>query len=125
MHPCQQVAIVQRAFCVFQNKPTIDFYRCTGIAYATQLSRAETRCPSFHRTCAGLQSSLIDFPLQCHRGGLYKHTFCDVLPHRARYSKPITSNTEEKMRTYSTTVCGGAKTTVSSDTRRFEVILFK
>lgn len=29
---------------------------------------------------------LIDFPLLCHRGGLFKHTFCDVRPHTARHA---------------------------------------
>lgn len=67
-------------------------------AYATQLSWAETQCPSFHHTCAGPQCGLIDFPLQCRRGGLFKHTFGDVLPHRARYPKAITCNTEEKIK---------------------------
>lgn len=31
--------------------------------------------------------SLIDFPLLCHCGGLFKHTFCDVQPHTARHPK--------------------------------------
>lgn len=81
----------------FSNRATIDFYRSKGITYATQLSRVETRCPSFRCTPAGPQSSLIDFPLHCHCGGLFKHTFCDVQPRRARNPQAIMSKRERNI----------------------------
>lgn len=49
-------------------------------------AEAGTQCPSCGRLPVACSPRLIDFPLLCHCGGLFKHTLCDVQPQTSRHA---------------------------------------
>lgn len=50
-------------------------------------AEAGTQCPSCGRLPVACSLRLIDFPLLCHCGGLFKHTLCDVRPQTSRHAQ--------------------------------------
>lgn len=83
----QRAVIVHRDLLAFHTKPPSISARVWPLCIRPS-------CPGLrpnvhHPTVLSLacSPSLIDFPLLCHRGGLFKHTFCDVQPRTVWYSK--------------------------------------
>lgn len=78
--------VVHAALCAFQTKPA-------SISAGVRTLCMRPNCPGLrpnvhHPTFSLARTlSLIDFPLLCHCGGLFKHTYCDVRPRTARHPK--------------------------------------
>lgn len=88
--------IVHTALSPFQTKPA-------SISAGVQALCMRPNCPGLrpnvHHPAALLlarSASLIDFPLLCHCGGLFKHTFCDVRPHTAWHPKATALSTTRR-----------------------------
>lgn len=84
-----RAVIVHTALSVFQTKPA-------SISAGAWTLCMRPNCPRLrpnvhHPATLSLahSPSLIDFPLLCHCGGLFKHTFCDARPHTAWHPKAI------------------------------------
>lgn len=88
-----QVVIVHTDFSPFQTK-------LASISVGLQALCMRPNCPGLrpdvhHPTTLLLawSPSLIDFPLLCHCGVLFKHTFCDVRSHTVWHPNATVSST--------------------------------